>query len=118
MELSGVGRLVQAQLLNTAKRSPDIEIGCYCLMPDHLHFILALSINTGRPGTSMVRFMQVFKSMTSRLYRQLRREGYDLPEMLLQRSYGDEVIADEVELFSFRRYIPDNAVAYQPGKMG
>ncbi len=111
--LTRIGVMLEKHLLHTATRFPDTEIDCHCVMPDHLHFILALSLQTGKAGTSLVRFMQVFKSLSAREYITFREQYQRLPRQFLQRSYGDEVIEDEEELFAYRKYILENPQAYQ-----
>lgn len=112
-QLTSIGVMLEKHLLRTADRFSDTEIDCYCIMPDHLHFILALSLKTGKAGTSLISFMQVFKSFSAREYIAFRERYPRLPRQFLQRSYGDEIIEDEDELYAYRKYILENPQAYQ-----
>lgn len=116
--LSGIGGLVSKHLQQCQGRFVDTQIDCYCIMPDHLHFILALNLNTGKRGSNVIDFMRVFKSLCTREYRALLPRYPSLPEQLFQRSYGDEVIEDEEELYGYRKYILENPLAYQLRREG
>ena len=73
------------QCLQAAAAAQDATLYCYCLMPDHLHFIAAIE----RGGTDIPTLV---KSFSIRLTRRTR----DLcSERLLQRSFYDVVIRPE-----------------------
>ncbi|MCC7477605.1 transposase [bacterium] len=112
-KLTAIGLLVERHLLQTVDRFADTELDCYCIMPDHFHFILSLSLKTGKKGTSVVDFMRVLKSLSTREYNIIRQQYSRLPEQFMQRSFGDEVIEDEEELYAYRKYILENPQAYQ-----
>ncbi len=111
--LTRLGKMLERHLLEAAGRFDDTEIDCYCIMPDHLHFIISLSLKTGKPGTSVPDFMRVYKSLSTREYYELMKSHPSLPATFMQRSYGDEIIEDEEELYAFRKYILENPQAYQ-----
>jgi hypothetical protein len=69
-----------------------------CLMPDHLHWLLA-------DAARMVRVVQRFKSITSGSARQRGDMG-----KLWQRSYWDHVVRREESLVQVARYIAANPV--------
>ena len=74
---------------------------CYCLMPDHLHVILA----SGASGYPLSKFLNIFKGRTTAILRQ--REGLN---KVWQRSGFDHVIRADEDLRAVIEYILDNPV--------
>ena len=46
MNLSRAGEIVQEEIVNTAVLRPNIKIDPWCVMPNHIHFVLWIQANT------------------------------------------------------------------------
>jgi putative transposase len=86
-------------------RTTQAQYGCviytYCLMPDHLHFLIAPQ----NDGSSVLTFCDRFKGMTTRQSWNLNWHG----KLWQRRSYDHVVRADE-DLRAIAQYILDNPV--------
>lgn len=126
MVLNPVGEIVKVTWARLPERFPTIALDEFIVMANHLHGIVWLrdavvsgracpSRNTRRPPAgrdkpgpykrvSLPDVIRVFKSLTTREYKQRLGDG-----KLWQRGYHDRVIRSERELDDTRRYIRFNA---------
>ncbi|MEZ6188731.1 MAG: transposase [Planctomycetota bacterium] len=75
----------------------DVFVGC--VMPDHVHAIVA-----ARPGSSVVRWVQAYKSLVARDARAFGVRG------LWQRRFHDRAIRQEEGVLAAALYVLDNPV--------
>lgn len=129
MRLNAVGRLAAAQWLQLPKRFPDLELGEWVIMSNHIHGILVI---TGRgeasqqnsftlpttsdkdasplrpngtiPG-SIGAIIQNYKSVVSR---KIANQGEEKRGSIWQRNYYEHVIRNERELQAITDYILTN----------
>ena len=90
--------LVREVLVQFAFRQ-KVELVCYTVLPDHLHFIAS----AGRRG--LIGFIRDFKSAVTR---QLRRGGIHGP--VWQRSFFDRKLRSDESLLRRRQYVWLNPV--------
>ena len=76
----------------------DQQTLAYCLMPDHLHWLL-------NDATSMIRAVQRFKSLAT-----IRARALGWRESIWQRSYYDRVVRSEEDLMAVAWYLVANPV--------
>ena len=106
-QLTALGEVVDAAISDIPRFNPGSEIDAYCIMPDHVHLIVALTgRHGGRPLPDIIGRM---KSYTQMRYRQ---SGAPFGPKLWQESYYDHVIRNQQDLAETRRYIRDNPCAY------
>ena len=86
--------------LNYQREKKQIELYCYCLMPDHLHLLLSPYV-----GIDIPEVIQQFKTFTTHLSWKFGYEG-----KLWQRSYYDHIIRREEDLLKTCEYILSNPV--------
>ncbi|MBI4130026.1 hypothetical protein HY468_01780 [Candidatus Roizmanbacteria bacterium] len=81
------------------------EIDFYCIMPDHLHFIISLEqARQGRATTSLAWVINAFKGWCTRA----------TGRRIFQPNFYEHIIRDETSLGRIRRYILYNPlVKYQ-----
>jgi putative transposase len=84
-------------LLNTAD-DKGFSVICYCLMPDHIHFVL----HGNSDKADLVKFMQLFKQRSEYIG---KRSGI---EKIWRRSYYDHVIRKYESLAKIVKYVLDN----------
>ena len=72
IELSPLGIKVKESLERMPQVEPKIELVCYSIMPNHIHFIIAVRGELSRPIGTIIRS---FMGATSRSLHMLRTEG-------------------------------------------
>jgi REP element-mobilizing transposase RayT len=91
-------------IIETLRQEQD-RIACcvytYCLMPDHLHYL----ISSCREGVSVLAFTDQFKGKTTNLSWKL---GWH--HKLWQPRYYDHIIRKDEDLFIIAKYILENPV--------
>lgn len=80
----------------------EITLLCYCIMPDHLHLLLALGENYQK---NLSNWVSAFKRYTSRLAKQL----FEI-DKLWHINYYDHVVRKEESLAGIADYIMQNPV--------
>lgn len=80
-----------------------VEVGAYCVMPDHVHF--ALWWRGGGALASLPRFVRAFKAVSTR---NLRRMGHRGP--VWQRGFFDHLCRREEDVQGVFEYIVANPV--------
>jgi len=97
--LSPVGQLVDEEIKNLSRIYPSVWVDHYCIMPDHLHMILELTM---RNSVSISRLGQRFKgSLTKKM-----------DCSVWQKSYFDHVIRNEAEYRARWQYVDENPRKY------
>ena len=103
VSLTALGQLARQAILEIPNRYPGILVDTYCIMPDHVHLILAVQ-NTESDGrqiaapTSISTVIQQLKRAVSRAAGQ----------SVWQKSFYDHVIRNGTDLAEVRRYIENN----------
>lgn len=72
IELSPLGIKVKESLERMPQVEPKIELVCYSIMPNHIHFIIAVRSELSRPIGTIIRS---FMGATSRSLHMLKAEG-------------------------------------------
>jgi putative transposase len=85
--------------LNEVAYSRSANIHAYCLMPDHLHALVAVA-----PNESLEDFVKVFKQVSG--FRVKRLTG----KPVWQTSYYDRILRREEAVVDVAAYIWDNPV--------
>lgn len=95
-------------LYELEQKYPGIEIDCCAVMPDHIHFILAVTgTHIGAPLQEMIKW---YKTQTTNEYIRQVRQGILPPyeEHIWQRGCYDHIIRNDTDLAETRRYIQNN----------
>jgi REP element-mobilizing transposase RayT len=88
-------------MLRTSADEHGMEVLAYCLMPDHVHLLLA-----AREKADLPVFMRTFKQRTG--YYCKKALGWDGP--FWQKSYYDHILRSEERLESVAGYVWANPV--------
>ena len=92
-----LARRVIAQLSQTAA-THRFSVIAYCLMPDHLHALVAGE----HEAADFREFVRIFKRRTAFEWKQQHRT------VLWQRGYYEHVLRDDEDMFGVARYIVEN----------
>lgn len=108
--LNELGKDVENALVGLQQKYPELELGPYVIMPNHVHMILDISLRESNKEKHLSFLIGRFKGETSFLYGTLKREGRvpDIGEHLWQSDYWDDLISSEEEFRNFEFYICNN----------
>jgi REP element-mobilizing transposase RayT len=113
MQLNEFGKIVQRAWFDLPKHYPHIELGTFCIMPNHIHAVIIIvgvgdvrvglkSAPTRHPLSEIVRAL---KSFSARRVNELRRTK-GIP--VWQRNYYEHVIRSEEDHNRIHLYIESN----------
>ncbi|WP_407723212.1 transposase [Ruminococcus sp. JL13D9] len=109
------GLMVERVLNKLCSKYQNIKIDCYCIMPNHIQFILFIHTDAstgGHMGPPLPEMVQWLKTQTTNEYIKLVKSGVLKPfdKHVWQRSFYEHVIRNENDLYETRRYIEGNPV--------
>ena len=109
-----IGDIVEKQLLLLETRFQNLKIENYVIMPNHLHIIFSLFVETRgtSPSPTICDIICSFKSQCARECRKIDFEG-----KLFQRSYYDHVIRNKKDYEEISTYIYNNPVNWETDEL-
>ena len=96
------GPALNKRMIDILRNEPErlrCQVHIYCLMPDHLHFLVSL----WEDGVSVLTFSDQYKGKTTNESWQFDWEG-----KLWQPRYYDHIVRDDEDLVLIAQYILDN----------
>ena len=108
--LNELGKCVEAELVNLPLRYPELRMGPYVIMPNHVHMILDISPRDTNKENHLSFLVGRFKGVTTFIYGKMKREGKipDVGAHLWQFDYWDNLISSEEEFRNYELYIRNN----------
>ena len=107
MQINKLGQIVKFAWLDLPKHYPHLELGGFCIMPNHFHGIIILN-DVERPGIKrhpLSEIVRAFKSFSARRINAIRK----LPgSPFWQRNYYEHIIRNDQEHDKIRAYILTN----------
>lgn len=100
--------MIQEKMFSLEERFPEVTIDYYCIMPNHIHFVL---IKEGaHMGAPLHEIIKWFKTQTTNEYIKMVKQNLLPPfnKHVWQRNYFEHVIRGEKDLLEIRRYIENN----------
>lgn len=104
--LSDVGMMVEHEINRINGIYPNVSIGKYAVMPNHIHMIILIdNAACGRPqvAPTISRIIQQFKGIIS------KKAGFTV----WQRSFHDRIIRSETEYAEVWQYIDTNPLKWE-----
>ena len=104
--LNELGKSVETELVNLPLKYPELRMGPYVIMPNHVHMILDISPRNTNKENHLSFLVGRFKF----IYGKLKREGKvpDIGTHLWQFDYWDDLISSSEEFLHFVSYIRNN----------
>ena len=104
-ELSDVGKIVDAEIQKINTVYDAVRVDKYCIMPDHIHFIL--SIDTDENGRTQFAptISRVMKQFKGSITKQVGRS-------IWQKSFYDHGIRNQQDYDEIWEYIENNPLKY------
>lgn len=108
--LNELGCGVQGLLNDLPLKYPELELGEYVIMPNHVHAIFTIHPNAMNKENHLGFLVGRFKGAAAYVYGKLKRQGRvaDIGEKLWQCDYWDDLISSEDEYWGYVRYIRNN----------
>lgn len=107
MNLNGAGKMAQEEIVNLPERFPEIEIGEFIVMPNHIHLVIFIVDKTTETiGT----ITGILKSIITHKYTQgVKNNNWPrFNKTLFQRNFYEHVIRNEKDLETINEYIFNN----------
>ena len=105
VSLSTVGKIVEQGILQMAQHYENVAVDKYCVMPDHIHFILRIESDIGGRIISAPTVSTVVGSMKRWVSRQIGRP-------IWQKSFYDHGIRNQQDYDEIWQYIENNPLKY------
>ena len=108
--LNELGRSVQAVLEGLPLKYPELELGEYVVMPNHIHAIFTIHPCDTNKENHLGFLVGRFKGTAAFVYGKLKRAGKvpDIGEHLWQCDYWEDLISSEEEYWGYVQYIRNN----------
>jgi REP element-mobilizing transposase RayT len=109
--LTDLGQIVKENLFQIENYSPEVKIGRFIIMPDHLHFILYVCQPLQRPFSDII---MNFKGACSREFwhKYPRHLLTTAKESFFEKNYNDRILYSQGQLDAMNAYILDNPRRY------
>ena len=105
-ELTPFGRIAEEELISLKKRYPFIDIDIYCIMPNHIHFIICFNNNNNKKST-LPKIIGAYKSLVTR-----RCKSINDIQSVFQRSFYERIIRNDNEYYEFSVYTENNPLKW------
>ena len=108
--LNELGLAVKNELTGLPQKYPELELGEFVVMPNHLHAIFTINERTTNKKNHLGFLVGRFKGSSTFLYGKLKRAGkaHDIGAHLWQIDYWEDLISSTSELLHYERYIHNN----------
>lgn len=114
MALNPAGVVIESWWHSIPQRFPDVMIDELIVMPNHLHGIITIGVESGADSgeslPSLKQVVQWFKGMTTKdCILGIKTQGWQrFPGRLWQRGFHDHIVRSEAALDRLRSYIEAN----------
>lgn len=118
--LNELGHVVRNELINLPQKYPELELGEFIVMPNHLHAIFTIRERTTNKKNHLGFLVGRFKGSSTFLYGKLKRAGkaHDIGAHLWQIDYWEDLISSAEELLHYERYIRSNPKRWTRDRWG
>ena len=108
--LNELGHVIRNELTSLPRKYPELKLGEFIVMPNHLHAIFTIKERTTNKKNHLGFLVGRFKGATTFLYGKLKQAGKapDIGEHLWQIDYWEDLISSTDELLHYERYIRNN----------
>lgn len=103
LTLTPFGKATEVIIRNTLNNLPFYFLGCYKIMPDHIHMIVTVKRKLKR---SIRMEVAVAKSQISKTHSSMR--GFDTTQSVFKKDFHHRIIFSNEELETCKAYIRDN----------
>ena len=111
-------KMIERWLFELENKFENVKIDSYCVMPDHIHFIL-LHFTGDHIGSPLPDMVGWFKTMTTNAYIRGVKSGIypRFNQKVWQRGYYEHIIRNDEDMFEAQKYILGNPAKWYESKM-
>jgi REP element-mobilizing transposase RayT len=121
VELSEIGRVVNAAWRELPRRFAHVQLDAYVIMPNHLHGILLLRRRESRDRARSEAYQKpvrgslptIVRSFKATASGRIKEAGIQLPHPVWQRNYFERVLRTGKEVMAATRYILENPARWR-----
>ncbi|MDA3812898.1 MAG: transposase [Candidatus Cloacimonetes bacterium] len=95
-------KLITEELIYRKDILKQVDLICYCIMPDHLHLLMSFSENY---KSDLLNWVKTFKRFTSKII----KEKYKLND-LWQRGFYEHILRNNESIINKAIYIMENPI--------
>ena len=106
--LSGIGRIINAEIIGLPTRYPNTTINNYVIMPNHVHLLLSIDRIHNAPIIGQI--VGTLKSITTK---KANQQDNTPGRKIWQFRYHDRIIRDDHEFQFIWQYIANNIVTWE-----
>jgi len=102
--LTELGIIVDNAIGNISRHYPDVELGNYVIMPNHVHMVLIIkdgTLQTDNNNTNAVKISTIISQMKGYISKKCCKT-------IWQKSYYDHIIRNEHDFHEIMEYIDNN----------
>lgn len=100
-----IGAFLQHQIGQISQTFPGVHIDCHAVMPDHVHLLIYISLESTRASVP-----DIVRSLKGRSAAAFRRMVPKTSSKLWQEGFDDRIIRNDKHLDEVRRYIAENQI--------
>jgi REP element-mobilizing transposase RayT len=101
-EIDGLAKLIAEDLIYRKDVLKQIDLICYCIMPNHLHLLMNLSESYEK---DLLNWVKTFKRYTSKII----KEKHEI-DNLWQRGFYEHVLRNNESIIEKANYIMENPI--------
>ena len=118
--LNEIGNAVQNELISLPQKYPELELGEFVVMPNHLHAIFTIMERPTNKKNHLGFLVGRFKGATAFIYSKQKCAGkvQNIGEHLWQIDYWEDLISSTDELLHYERYIRNNPKNWSRDRWG
>ena len=110
VRLTAFGQIAENQMFLLEERYPYVRIGCYVIMPDHIHILLQL-ISRGSGEIERTDLNGIICTYKSLVTRQIQTE-YRYYKKIFQVSYYEHILRNRQDYEETEKYIRNNPMRW------
>ena len=118
--LNEMGNAVRNELIALPQKYPELELGDFIVMPNHLHAIFTIMERPTNKKNHLGFLVGRFKGATAFIYSKQKCAGkvQNIGEHLWQIDYWEDLISSTDELLHYERYIRNNPKNWSRDRWG
>ncbi len=107
LPLSEIGIIIEKEIQKLTALYPVLRVDKYCIMPDHIHFILSTDADaSGQTAATAPTISRVMKQFKGSVTKQIGRSVW-------QKSFYDHAIRNQQDYNEIWEYIENNPLKYK-----
>ena len=115
-QLTPCGEIVKKWIQRIPEKYPEATVGCYVIMPNHIHILLSIITDDGRgnPSPTADTIVGWLKYQSTKEINNLQGS---VRERIFQRSFFDHIVRNREDYHEICKYIYENPLRWYHDKL-